>query len=133
MDEEVAFEIDARMVDVGGSSATSEEHEVTWLQVFAVDGMAILLVLFATVALELDTIDITIDVAGEARAIHPTPAVASIAVRRAHPAGRLDVEAIRVVFLDVETEDDTCTCQLTHLVRNPTCAMTRGTTRSEDE
>jgi hypothetical protein len=123
VEEAVGLEVDAGVVDVGGSSAAAEKDEVAWLEVLTADVGAVLLVLFAAVALQADAIDVAVDVGGESGAIGACAGGASEAVGCAYPAGALEIEGVWVVLLDVETEYDAGADKLSKVGIGIACAV----------
>ena len=131
MNEEVALQIDACMVNVGGTSPTPKENEVARLEMLAVDMVAVFLVLFLAVTLQLDAIDITIDRTGQAAAICSTTSHSTETIRCAQPRGTLKIEGMGIILLNVETKEDSSTNQLPHLVVHTFGAMTSTVARGK--
>lgn len=133
MNEEVAFQIDSCMVNVGGTPPTPKENKVAWLKMLAVDMVAVFLVLFLAVSLQLDAIDVAVDITGQTAAICAATSHSTETIGSTQPRGALKIEGMRVVLLDVEAEENACTYQLPHLVVHTFGAMTRTVARGEQE
>ena len=133
MDEKVALQINTRMIDIRGTSATAEENKVARLKMFTTDVVTIFLVLLFAITLQLDAIDIAIDIASKTAAIRSAARSASIAIRSAQPTGTLKIQRMRVVLLNIKAKENACTCQLPHLVVGTFDAMTGAVARAEQE
>ena len=133
MDEKVALQINTRMIDIRGTSATAEENKVARLKMFTTDVVTIFLVLLFAITLQLDAIDIAIDIVSKTAAIRSAARSASIAIRSAQPTGTLKIQRMRVVLLNIKAKENACTSQLPHLIVGAFDAMTGAVARGKQE